>query len=203
MVRSSTRVEGPGNRFALWVQGCALQCIGCFNPQFFSFEGGEEQSTNDLTETLLQALDDNSNIEGITLLGGEPFGQARACFEFASVAASLGMSVVTFSGYTLSAIRKQKLPYWMELLSVTDVLVAGPFVQSKLDRGRPWLGSTNQKYHFLTDRYSLLDFDEPDGVEIEVRNDGKVSLNGWARNSQLDSLLDGISSPQRLDERLR
>ncbi|NJO00209.1 MAG: 4Fe-4S cluster-binding domain-containing protein, partial [Anaerolineales bacterium] len=28
-----SRVNGPGLRAVLWVQGCSLGCPGCFNPQ--------------------------------------------------------------------------------------------------------------------------------------------------------------------------
>lgn len=36
-----TEAEGPGKRFALWMQGCPMRCPGCCNPEFIPFKGGE------------------------------------------------------------------------------------------------------------------------------------------------------------------
>ena len=66
----ATCAEGPGTRYALWLQGCSLRCPGCCNPQLFDPRGGEE-----LPLALLAAeiSDVRDQIEGVTLLGGEPF----------------------------------------------------------------------------------------------------------------------------------
>ena len=192
LVRSHTLVEGPGARFALWVQGCPLRCIGCFNPHFFDFDGGTKVSQAELHSLLEQALREHPEIEGITLLGGEPFSQAEECSLFAEHAKLLGLSVLTFTVYTQEAINKKNLPHWQELVSVTDVLVAGPFLQHKVDKTRPWLGSTNQEYHFLTPRYTMEDFGEPDGIEISIDQEGKVVINGWAETTEVNSLIRGL-----------
>jgi anaerobic ribonucleoside-triphosphate reductase activating protein len=192
LIKNHTLVEGPGVRFSLWVQGCPLRCLGCFNPQFFDFAGGTETTPQALKSLLERSLSENHNLEGITLLGGEPFSQAEGCYLFARYAKDAGLSVVTFTGYTYQAIQKKNLPYWRELVSVTDVLVAGPFLQDKIDRKRPWLGSTNQQYHFLTSRYRLEDFREPDGIEISIEPNGRVIVNGWAETKEFNRLLAGL-----------
>jgi anaerobic ribonucleoside-triphosphate reductase activating protein len=79
-----------------------------------------------------------------------------------------------------------------ELIEQTDVLVAGPFLRAKIDRLRPWLGSTNQEFHFLTDFYQPADFEAKDGLEIEVRTDGSILVNGWAEQETISSLLPQI-----------
>ena len=67
-----TEAEGPGRRFALWLQGCPLRCPGCCNPEMLPFEGGRIIDVEDLAGQVLRA----EGVEGITLLGGEPLAQA-------------------------------------------------------------------------------------------------------------------------------
>ena len=80
----STEAEGPGKRFAIWFQGCPLRCPGCCNPEFLSFHGGEDKSLSDVVE----AMTSQDGIEGITLLGGEPFAHAEAAAALAQSAKS-------------------------------------------------------------------------------------------------------------------
>jgi len=192
MVRPHTLVEGPGARFALWVQGCPIQCDGCFNPHLFSFDGGQDISVEQLCDELQQSTQQFPDLEGLTLLGGEPFSHAEDCYALAMFARALGLSVITFTGYTLKALQRMSRPHWDELISVTDVLVAGPFLKDKVDRTRPWLGSTNQEYHFLSPRYTMADFQQPDGVEVAINPDGSVSINGWAEDREFETLLANV-----------
>jgi len=66
------RVLGPGIRFVLWAQGCLLRCPGCHNPQFQPFVSRIWLHVETLAHIVLQVPD----IEGLTLVGGEPFFQA-------------------------------------------------------------------------------------------------------------------------------
>src|SRR3954449_4313718 len=72
-----TEAEGPGRRFALWLQGCPLRCPGCCNPAMLPFEGGEPVRVGRMVDQV-SATAARSRIEGITLLGGEPMAQAPA-----------------------------------------------------------------------------------------------------------------------------
>src|SRR5262245_23982306 len=98
---SATECEGPGRRYALWVQGCRIRCPGCCNPHFFAERGGRSVSPRQIIDEVCAARD----IEGITLLGGEPFDQAAALAEVARGARDLGLSVMSFSGYRLEDLR--------------------------------------------------------------------------------------------------
>lgn len=143
-----SRVNGPGWRAAVWVQGCTLRCPGCFNP------GTHAHARRYLVDpiTLADSLA-GEDIEGITLLGGEPFEQAAACARLAERARAHGLSVVTYSGYTWPYLQRSTLPEVQALLGVTDLLIAGPFIQRLANEGRGWHGSTNQQLIFLTERY--------------------------------------------------
>jgi anaerobic ribonucleoside-triphosphate reductase activating protein len=176
-----TEAEGPGARFAVWVQGCAIRCPGCCNPHMFDAEGGEAVEPEDL----LARLDEvRGRVEGITLLGGEPFEQAAALVPFVRGARERGSSVVAFSGYRIEELRRDRPPGARELLDAVDLLVDGPFVTSLPGSRRRWAGSDNQDFHFLTDRYSpgveVISAGEPERtVELRLGADGWVERSGW------------------------
>ncbi len=192
----STRAEGPGERTAVWVQGCAIRCPGCFNPHLWRFQGGEQVRPADLVRRVIDA-----GTEGLTLLGGEPFDQAAPLAEVATGVGAAGRSVMTFSGYTrsqLTAAVDAGRDDVGALLAATDLLVAGPFEADRIDTRRPWVGSTNQEFVLLSDRFpGLLDglSGSPDRIEITVDATGRVEVNGWAEMDALDELLAEVGRP--------
>lgn len=190
----ATDAEGPGRRFALWVQGCAIRCDGCFNPHMWAPIGGRAVSVKDLI-TQVRATD----VEGITILGGEPFEQARPLGRLAAEVQLLGLSVMIFTGHDVEHLSGSSAPDGADaLLAHTDLLVDGRYVADQPDLVRPWVGSTNQRFHFLTDRYRYLANklpELPDRVEVRIARDGEISVNGWAGVTQLDELLAGIGAP--------
>ena len=173
-----TEAEGPGKRFAIWFQGCPLRCPGCCNPEFLPFKGGETKTLREMAEWMTQTRD-ASGIEGITLLGGEPFAHAAAGAGLARAARGLGLSVMVFSGHTIEELRDRPDPATAELLATTDILVDGPYVREQPDTGRRWIGSKNQRIHFLTDRYRFDDqWRRPNTLEIRVVG-REITVNGF------------------------
>jgi len=174
----STEAEGPGRRFAVWFQGCPLRCPGCCNPEFLRFEGGETSSLSRLLASLREARDE-SGVEGITLLGGEPFAHAEAGAALAAGAQELGLSVMVFSGYTIEQLRERPEPTVADMLARTDILVDGPYLRDQPDTARRWIGSRNQRIHFLTSRYCFDDqWRQRNTLEIRVCGD-EISVNGF------------------------
>lgn len=177
----NTEVEGPGKRFAIWVQGCQRRCPGCCNPQFFDFI---PKTIIDATKVCAYIEESKlrNGIEGVTFLGGEPVLQARGLSEIAKFCHDIGLSVMVFTGYTLEALRIEKLPFANELLQYTDLLVDGEFDRNRLDTKRNWVGSANQVFHFLTDFYkSGIEYDArfPHGFELRINRDGTLQTNGF------------------------
>ncbi len=198
-VLTATDAEGPGTRTAIWVQGCRIRCPGCFNPQLWGTAGGRRVTVSAWLPEVLNAAT-AAGVEGITLLGGEPFEQAAPLAELAAGAGARGLSVMTFSGYTLPDLRRWAVarPDIAALLSHTDLLADGPFRADLLDRSRPWVGSTNQGLRALTERYAGADFTrDPDRIEIRVDRSGTVAVNGWADTDRLDELLAGLGRRRR------
>ncbi len=173
---SPTEAEGPGRRMAIWFQGCPLRCPGCCNPEFLPFRGGERIALRELEARMRES----ELIEGITLLGGEPFAHAEGAAALAETAKVLGFSVMVFSGYTLEVLRANPDLHVADLLSATDLLVDGPYARELPDTQRRWIGSQNQRIHFLTDRYSADDpcWTKPNTLEIRVLGN-QISVNGF------------------------
>ncbi len=177
---NSTQAEGPGRRFALWVQGCPLTCAHCCNPELLSFEPQHWRSVDDVFKLITVQKD----IEGVTFLGGEPFSQASALTALAHKIRAHHLSVMVFTGYTKKFIDQQQNQHWNALLTQTDLLIDGPYVEKLHTRQRHWIGSSNQKVHFLTERYQYLQTQENawDSGEnsIELRLSGNtMTLNGF------------------------
>ena len=171
---TNTRSEGPGTRFAIWMQGCSIRCPGCCNPEMIPREGGTQYSVDEMFERISTA-----SSEGVSFLGGEPFNQATELGLLAQMVRRAGMGVMTFSGYTCS--RLLNVPEYQMLIKNTDLLKTGPYIQALHSVRRRWIGSENQELHFLTGRYR----EHPDiqenytqGVSIDLAGEEAV-LSGW------------------------
>ena len=134
-------VDGPGIRFVVFAQGCPHQCAGCHNPHTHDFDGGYEADTADLITRLRQ----NPLLDGLTLSGGEPFAQPKACAELARAARDAGLNVWVYSGYTLEELIAMRSEDADALLDACDVLVDGRFIQERRTLDMPFAGSGNQR----------------------------------------------------------
>jgi anaerobic ribonucleoside-triphosphate reductase activating protein len=195
--RERSMREGPGIRYVIWVQGCSLKCKGCFNPHFWSQHGGSSRDIDSLLHDVIATRIKFPEIEGVTFLGGEPFEQPEALAELSQKLQKLDFSIMVFSGYTLAELKDEKSSQYvsrLNFLSSIDLLVDGRYQQDNVDIDRPWVGSKNQEFHFLTERYSkeTLFNSVKDGLEITVLNSGEVQINGWATDSQLENLLEKL-----------
>ena len=171
-----TEAEGPGRRFAIWVQGCPLRCPSCCNPELLPFAGGTEWTI----DALLARIVTTPDIEGVTFLGGEPMSQPGGVLALARAVRAAGLSVMVFTGFTLAELRARKRADIDELLRHIDLLVDGRYDREQPDTERRWIGSRNQVMHFQSERYSPADrqFREPETVEIRLSPEGLV-VNGW------------------------
>jgi anaerobic ribonucleoside-triphosphate reductase activating protein len=134
-------VDGPGIRFAVFVQGCPHKCPGCHNPGTHPFQGG---SAMDIEEVFAQ-FRHNPLLKGITLSGGEPFCQAGPLAELARLVHSACKDVVVYTGYTYEELAASEDPAVQSLLSETDLLIDGPFIEEQKDLDLLFRGSENQR----------------------------------------------------------
>ena len=182
-----TKVEGPDTRYCIWVQGCSKHCRGCQAVHTWAHSGGKLYNVNDI----ISDIKTQKNIEGVTFLGGEPFEQAQALGIIAQEVQKAGLGVLCFTGGLIEELKtdnKNKL-----LLDNTDLLIDGAFEIDKIDYSRPWCGSSNQRYHFLTERYNEEIFENyKNKVEVNVATSGVVFMNGMGNFDEILQKIDLI-----------
>ena len=170
-ILKNTKVEGPGKRYCIWFQGCSKRCKGCFNTETWDFNKGVKKDTQEITDDILNTKD----IEGVTFLGGEPFEQFEALYEISCAVKKNNLSVLCFTGKKFEEIKKN----YSKILPYIDILIDGEYIEEKSDYSRPWVGSSNQNYYFLSDRYdeSILK-QYKNKAEINIKKDGGIIING-------------------------
>ncbi len=172
--------NGPGTRAVIWVQGCTLQCPGCFNPTTHDMGIHRLVAVEELAERIF-AL---SDIEGVTISGGEPFLQAEALAELGTLMHRNNLGVIVFSGFRYDHLAQANKADWNALLAVTDLLSAGPFIRN-LACTLALRGSSNQKLHFLSGRYTVFRDElekESNSVEVLIDESGQVIVTGFPVN---------------------
>jgi len=172
-----SEVNGPGKRAVIWVQGCLRECPGCFNPSSWSFEANQLISIDSLVERVTE----NSVNEGVTFSGGEPFWQAPALAEVARRLKAQGLTVMSFSGFTLEELRSPNAPPGAsELLEQLDLLIDGPYLEHQaIHEPTSLVSSRNQRVRvFNPELQSRLDW-ASDQMEIHVLKDGTRIITGF------------------------
>ncbi len=147
-IKNCDIANGPGVRVSLFVSGCTHRCPGCFNEVAWDFDYGEP-FTRETIDYILNLLKPDY-IQGLTLLGGEPFEpqNQEAVVELLRQVKKTypGKSIWAFSGYLFEKdILSGRLGDTAEYLSYLDVLVDGPFVESKKNLSLRFRGSENQR----------------------------------------------------------
>ena len=134
-------VDGPGFRYVLFVQGCPHRCPGCHNPESHDFEGGTDMTAEEVFSDIMK----NPHLRGVTFSGGEPFEQVPALLKLAGMIKEAGLSLMSYSGYTLEELRGRQDAETDELLGMLDILVDGRYVESLRNLTLIYRGSENQR----------------------------------------------------------
>ena len=190
----SSRAMGPGLRAVVWVRGCSINCSGCTTQEFISSAPTQLTSLDSLWERIDRARLEHG-LEGVSFSGGEPFEQAVALAALADRARRVGLSTLSWSGYTRAFLQSPRSPQGShELLEQLDVLIDGPFVASRAQHTGPLRGSSNQVVHLLTRRYQMADL-EGGHAKLEVDADGQAVISGVINYERLDAVLSlfGVS----------
>ena len=187
-ILKNTKVEGPESRYCIWTQGCSHHCKGCQAVHTWSHSGGNLIEVN----KIINDIKSQQGIEGVTFLGGEPFEQAEALGIIAEEVQKLGLGVLCFTGGYLEELQKDGKN--KKLLNNIDLLIDGPFEIDKVDYSRPWCGSSNQRYHFLTARYNEEIFEKyKNKVEVNISKNGTVFMNGMGNFDEIMQKMDLVS----------
>ena len=143
--------DGEGVRTTLFVSGCTHRCKGCFQPETWSFDFGEE-FTQDVANAVLESLEP-AYVDGLTVLGGEPMEPQNqlvlAPFLECVRERFPRKTVWLYTGDTYEDLVDVGSPRRTEvtdrILDCVDVLVDGPFVEGLKDISTRFRGSSNQR----------------------------------------------------------
>lgn len=138
-------VDGEGVRCSIYVSGCLFACEGCFNKAVQNFKYGKPY-TKELEDTIMKDLS-QSYVQGMTLLGGEPFLNTKVCLQLVRrIRQEFGHTkdIWSWSGYTLEELLLDTEDK-KQLLKEIDVLVDGRFELNKRNLNLQFRGSSNQR----------------------------------------------------------
>lgn len=150
-IKKNDIADGPGVRVSLFVSGCRHHCKGCFNSDTWDFQYGQPY-TEATEQEILEALEPDY-IQGLTLLGGEPFepeNQAELVKLLRKVREVYPKKDIwSYTGYIYDRDLMQGGRAYTdvteEMLSYIDVLVDGPFIEAERDLKLVFRGSRNQR----------------------------------------------------------
>ncbi|MEG0924714.1 MAG: anaerobic ribonucleoside-triphosphate reductase activating protein [Anaerovoracaceae bacterium] len=142
IVRESI-VDGPGIRFVVFCQGCPHKCVGCHNVETHDFSGGYDCQI----DKIVQAIDQNPLLSGVTFSGGEPVCQPEGFYALAKKIKERSLDIILFSGYTYEELLEmQKTNEALKgLLSLVDTLIDGKYQADLRDLTLLFRGSKNQR----------------------------------------------------------
>ena len=172
-----SKVNGPGNRFVLWTQGCSKGCSECFNPETWSTNIYKELSPTQIFELIK-----NFEVDGVTISGGDPLEQEDELLELLMLLSTMRLrkGVILFSGFTRAEISSNFIRE--QCLKYIDVLIDGRYEKNlKIDFSLR--GSSNQEFYSFSDKISSdeLSFDQ----EIEISSlEGDIMITGFPNISR-------------------
>ena len=140
-IRKMDIANGPGVRVSLFLQGCGFHCKGCFNPETWDFEGGEEFSDQVISEIL--ELCSKDHIAGLSILGGEPLNPKNidGTIELAKAFKETfpKKNIWVWTGFKYEDVCNK------EIFNYIDILVDGRYQDELHDFRLKWRGSSNQR----------------------------------------------------------
>ena len=150
-IKTCDIANGEGVRVSLFVSGCTHHCKNCFNKETWSFDYGKP-FTGETEDYIIKELKPGY-IDGLTLLGGEPFEpqNQRALLPFLRRVRELypNKNIWCYTGYLfdkeLLNESRARCEATNEMLSLIDVLVDGEFVQELYSITLQFKGSSNQR----------------------------------------------------------
>jgi len=162
--------NGPGKRVVIWVQGCTLNCKGCFNKE------KQLHVAKHLVDPVKFAADiislcKRTNCEGVTLTGGEPFQQTKALYELTNIIKNSGLTITCFSGYPAPKLLNSADENIRNLLKNLDILIAGPFNINNDCPTRKWHDDSDKEVIFLTKKYNSSQLYADENVEFIIEGE--------------------------------
>ena len=143
-IKKTDIANGPGVRVSLFVSGCRNHCKGCFQPETWSFNYGQEYDGVNTTNEIIEALSPEY-ISGLSILGGDPIERENIsevvtlCYLVKRLYPD--KTIWLYTGYKYEDIAEM----YPNILEVIDVMVDGPFIEDLKDISLVFRGSSNQR----------------------------------------------------------
>jgi len=186
-IETNSFIYGPGCRFVIWVQGCSLHCKGCWNKDMWAFGKATEYSLDEIMSLIKSHL---SQIEGVTILGGEPFDQYSELLQLSKQIKYLNLTLMIFTGYEDEELFNG---LYYDIFDLADILITGRYVEELRNIDQQWIGSTNQKIHFLTNKYDASIIENGNYLEISIDEFGKETILGFPEKEVIKEISSYIS----------
>lgn len=138
-IANDSVVDGPGIRLTVFTQGCPHKCLGCHNPDTHSYSGGKEIDT----EEIIQMINQNPLLDGVTFSGGEPFLHTEALSIVAAHVKKSGLNLIIYTGYLWEEIIKNE--NMLHLALYADIIIDGKFILAERSLDLRFRGSKNQR----------------------------------------------------------
>jgi len=172
-IEEQSFIYGPGCRFVIWTQGCSIRCKDCWNKDMWSFETKNEISTDKIFEKI---INEKKYIEGITILGGEPFDQYENLLTLIKQVRKTDLSIILYTGYRLNELKDKNRT---EILDYIDIIITDRYDKNYRTENGGLIGSSNQEIIFLTNRYSEKDLSKNNEIEISINENGQINMYGY------------------------
>ncbi|MDR0675313.1 MAG: anaerobic ribonucleoside-triphosphate reductase activating protein [Mycoplasmataceae bacterium] len=142
-IAQQSTVNGQGLRKVFFSQGCSHHCKNCFNPETWSFAGGQEFNIGDLVEQVVK----EKYLTGVTFSGGDPFQQAEAFAKLAILLKQQRINIWSYTGYTYEEllILAKTNSYVKQMLDNIDVIIDGKYIEKLANDKLKYRGSSNQR----------------------------------------------------------
>ena len=171
LINTCTELEGPYKRMAIWFQGCDIGCKNCCNPELQEIKVAHIMTLTEIVNIALKSRKDN-DIEGITLLGGEPTLQKNLHLLTEEIQRH-DLGIILFTGRLYSKLDKR-------LVRSVDLIIDGQYIDSAKDESRNLIGSSNQRIFLESDRYKNdIDwFTKKRDLLVDINVKGELIITG-------------------------
>lgn len=185
-VVENEHLYGPGKRLLLFTQGCSLRCKGCTNQHLWEFGKG-------IDVTIEEILNQCTDLDGITLHGGEPLDQANVLVELIRKLKQQRKTIILFTGYIFKELNKVQKQAWLS----SDMVISGRYEEQNRNIYLQFRGSTNQKV--FTHKGKYKDYKIKDGQTVAIlsfNEQGEMQSRGF-RTDELEQLLNEVSKDSK------
>lgn len=179
-IKANDIVNGEGICVSFWTQGCPFHCVGCHNPQTWSYEGGHQEKIKLLKEKIVNLIHANGVLRNFSILGGEPLCPYNVILvkHILKEVRKFYPNIIIYlwTGYTdkelllaTNIFFKENEKYYndydllfqqYEVLKNIDILITGRFEIDKRDITLKLRGSSNQKIFKRINKYDFEDITE-------------------------------------------